>query len=244
MGAVMKLFCNGVRQVFRDAMLFSLLPAPFLLGAALWFGLPLADSIILREAGFTIQPWFPLSDAFVLVMTPVMFGMICAFLLLDERDEGVGIYYRITPAGGHAYLAARLGIPMLWAFITSLIVLGIFALALHNIAVILIAAVLALFQGVIACMLLAVVAGNKVEGLALAKIVNIMSLGLPAAWFIGAPYKYLLGFLPSFWMGEFIYRSTETGALALLLPALAGTLTSLVWIIVLTRAFLYKTNMA
>ena len=244
MGVVMKLFSSGVRQILRDGMLLLLLPAPFFLGAVLWFSLPLADTIILREAGFTIQPWFPLSDAFVMAMTTVMFGMICAFLLLEERDEGVGIYYRITPAGGHAYLAARLGIPMLWAFITSLIVMGCFALALHNIAVILIAAVLALFQGVITCMLLAVVAGNKVEGLALAKIVNIMSLGIPAAWFIGAPYKYLLGFLPSFWMGEFIYRSTEAGALVLLLPSLAGTLTSLLWIIVLTRAFLYKTNMA
>lgn len=243
MGAVMRLFYCGVRQVFRDGMLALLLPAPFLMGAVLWFGLPLADSILVRETGFTLRPWFILSDAFVMVMTAVMTGMIGAFLLLDERDEGIGLYYRITPMGGRAYLVARLGIPMIWAFLTSLIVIGFFALAMNNITVMLISALLATFQGVIACMLLAVMAGNKVEGLALAKIVNIMALGLPAAWFISPPYKYLLFFLPSFWMGEFIFRSTETGslqALQALLPGLAGTLVSLVWMVVLTRAFLNK----
>lgn len=243
MGAVMKLFTSGVHQVLRDGMLVILLPAPFLLGAVLWFGFPFADSILVRETGFSVQPWFPMSDALVMAMTTMMIGMICAFLLLDERDEGIGTYFRITPAGGRAYLVARLGIPMIWAFITTLVVMGLFALALDNIAVILTAAVLATFQGVIFCMVLAVMAGNKVEGLALAKIVNILILGLPAAWFISAPYKYLLGFLPSFWMGEVIYRSTEAGVSHILLPGLAGTLSSLAWIILLTRAFLNKTNM-
>ncbi len=242
MSAVLKLFASGVSQIFRDGMLALLLPAPFLMGAALRFGLPFADNILIREAGFSIQPWFPLSDAFVMVMTTVMIGMISAFLLLDERDEGIGIYYRITPAGGYAYLAARLGIPMVWALMTSLLVMGFFALALSSAAVILMAAMLATFQGVIACMLLSVVAGNKVEGLALGKIVNLLILGLPAAWFINEPYKYLTGFLPSFWMGEVIYRSTEAGISEVLLPFLAGSLVSVVWIIGLTRAFLYKAN--
>ncbi len=242
MGAVMKLFSCGVRQVFRDGMLALLLPAPFLMGAVLWFGLPLADSVLVREAGVTIRPWFMVSDAFVMVMTAIMTGMICAFLLLDERDESIGLYYRITPMGGRSYLAARLGIPMMWAFLTSLIVIGFFALAMNNFTVMLVSALLATFQGVIACMLLAVMAGNKVEGLALAKIVNIMILGLPAAWFISAPYKYLLFFLPSFWMGEFIFRSTEAGISQALLPGLAGAIASLIWIVILTRAFLNKTK--
>lgn len=240
MGVVMKLFSCGVRQVFRDGMIALLLPAPFLMGAVLWFGLPLLDSILRREADFSIQPWFVLSDAFVMVMTTVMTGMICAFLLLDERDEGIGLYYRITPFGGRAYLAARIGIPMIWAFLTSLIVIGFFALAMNDITVILISALLATFQGIIACMLLGVMAGNKVEGLALAKIVNILILGLPIAWFISAPYKYLFCFLPSFWMGEFIFQSTGEGISQALLPSLSGILMSVVWIMILTRAFLNK----
>jgi fluoroquinolone transport system permease protein len=163
-----------------------------------------------------------------MAMTPVMTGMVCAFLMLDERDEGIGTYYRVTPAGGRAYLAARLGFPMLWAFISSLLVIGLFALAVKNVAVIITAAVLGTFQGIITCMLLVVLAGNKVEGLALAKLTNFFVLGLPAAWFINAPYKYLLGFLPSFWLGEIMRASIANGALPVLLCGLAGILSSVV----------------
>ena len=240
MAAVMKLFFSGVRQILKDGMLVLLLPAPFLMGAVLRFALPVADSILLREKGLTISPWFPLSDAFVMAITPMMIGMVCAFLLLEERDEGIGIYFRITPAGGGAYLLARLGLPMVWAYITSLLVMAFFALAVANIADIIMVAALGTLQGVIACMLLAVLAGNKVEGLALGKLVNFLVLGLPAAWFISAPYKYLLFFLPSFWMGESILRSMQAGTSQVLLPSVAGALTSLIWIMFLTRAFLNK----
>lgn len=240
MSAVVKLFSNGVRQVFRDGMLLLLLPAPFLMGAALRTILPIFDGILAQSMGLSLYPWYPLSDVFVMAMTPIMTGMVCAFLILDERDEGIGTYYRITPAGGRAYLAARLGFPMLWAFISSLLVIGLFALVLEITAVILTAVVIGTFQGVIACMLLIVLAGNKVEGLALSKLTNLFVLGLPAAWFINAPYKYFLGFLPSFWMGEIVYTSTGHVASPVLLYGMAGILSSVVWIAALTRAFLYR----
>jgi fluoroquinolone transport system permease protein len=242
MSAVLKLFSSGVRQVFRDGMLLLLLPAPFLMGAALRVILPFADGILAQSISFRLYPWYPLSDVFVIAMTPIMTGMVCAFLILDERDEGIGTYYRITPAGGRAYLAARLGFPMVWALISTLLVIGFFALALENVSVILTTAVISTFQGGIACMLLVVLAGNKVEALALSKLTNFFVLGLPAAWFINSPYKYLFGFLPSFWMGEIVYSSTRYVASPILLYGMAGILTSVIWTAALTRAFLYKTS--
>jgi fluoroquinolone transport system permease protein len=242
MSAVLKLFSSGVRQVTRDGMLLLLLPAPFFMAAALRIILPIADSILTREAGFSLNFWYPLSDAFVIAMTPIMVAVVCAFLMLDERDEGIGVYYRITPAGGRAYLAARLGLPMVWAFISTLIVIILFALALADAAVILTTAVIGIFQGIIACMLLVVLAGNKVEGLALSKLTNFFIIGLPAAWFISSPYKYVFGFLPSFWMGEIVYTSAVSGSAPFLLYGAAGILSSLLWTAALTRAFLYKTS--
>ncbi len=242
MSAVMKLFTSGMRQVFRDGMLLLLMPAPFLMAAALWFGLPFVDSILVRETGFTIYPWFSLSDAFVMAMAPAMMGIVCAFLLLDERDEGIGIYYRITPAGERAYLAARIGIPMLWAYITSLLAIAFFALSVNNFVVILTVTAIGTLQGIIVCMLLSVLAGNKVEGLALSKMVNLLILGLPVAWFISGPYKYMFGFLPSFWMGDIINASMTGESSPILLQSLAGIISSLGWIFVLTRSFLLKTR--
>ena len=56
-------------------------------------------------------------DGFLLCLTPMFMAMICAFLLLEERDDGLCAYYQITPAAGKAYLAARIGIPMVCALV-------------------------------------------------------------------------------------------------------------------------------
>lgn len=136
MSAVAKLFVIGLRQIVRDGMLLLLVPAPFLMGAALRMLLPLAHSILAREMGFSLLPWYNLSDAFVMAMTPLLTATACAFLILDERDEGIGIYYGITPAGGRSYLLARLAVPMAWAFLSSVVVIWLFGLAVDTMAVI------------------------------------------------------------------------------------------------------------
>jgi fluoroquinolone transport system permease protein len=232
----LRLFLIGMRQIIRDGMLLVLIPAPFLMGAALRLLLPLADSILVRETGFTITPWYSLSDGLVLTVGPAMTTMISAFLILDERDEGTGAYYSITPAAGTAYLAARLGYPLIWAVISSVLVIRIFGLAIDNIGVLLAAVLVGTLLGLIGCMLVVVFAGNKVEGLALSKLTNLLMMGLPAAWFIAAPYKYILGFLPSFWLGEIILARPE----AFLPCGLAGIVVSLVWLAVLLRLFLRR----
>ena len=238
MNMSLKLFRIGMRQIMRDGMLLMLIPAPFLMGAALRVILPLADGLLSRELQFSIAPWYPLSDALVIVLTPLMVAMVSAFLILDERDEGTGAYYLVTPAGGGAYLLARLGYPMLWAFLVTLAVVRLLGLALTDPALLLVAAFLGSLQAVIGSMLLVVFAGNKVEGLALSKLTNFLMLGLPAAWFILSPYRYLFAVLPSFWIGEAILGREGGGGL--LLPALAGAALSLLWIILLTRQFLRR----
>jgi len=97
-----------------------------------------------------------------------------------ERDVGIGAYYGVTPAGIRAYLAARLGLPLLWTFISSRLVIGPFNLAAKDMAVIVIiaAALLGTLLGVTVCILLVVLASNRVDGLALSKLANFLVLGL------------------------------------------------------------------
>jgi fluoroquinolone transport system permease protein len=238
MSAVLKLFHVGLRQVLRDGMLLLLLPAPFLMGAAFRILLPFADGILIREIGFTLVPWYPLSDAFILSMAPLMTALVCAFVILDERDEGTGMYFNITPAGGRAYLMARMGLPMVWAYGSAVVALVLFGLTI-DLSVILTASVIGVLQGIISCMLLVTIAGNKVEGLALSKIANLLLLGLPVPWFIEAPYKYLFGFLPSFWIGEMIMTTNGDGIA--IFHVMMGIVTSLIWIALLFRLFLRRT---
>jgi fluoroquinolone transport system permease protein len=115
----------------------------------------------------------------------------------------------------------------------------LFGLAIDNIAVILTVTIIGTLLGVISCMLLVALAANKVEGLALSKLTNILALGFPAAWFLAVPHKYLFAFLPSFWMGEVVYKNGADLATILLL-GFGGVVSAAIWIGVLLNMFVKR----
>ena len=56
-------------------------------------------------------------------------------------------------------------------------------------------------------MVLASVAGNKVEGLALMKGMSIFMFAPVAAWFLDAPWRWLPALVPTTWPAEALWRS-------------------------------------
>lgn len=89
-------------------------------------------------------------------------------------------------------------------------------------------------------MVLVAIAGNKVEGLALAKLTNFFVLGLLFSWFIDPPFKYISGVLPTFWHGELIQGLGQYLGqhwVAMLPASTMGIVSSLIWIILLQRMF-------
>jgi len=209
------------------------------MGIALRLLVPFANRIILQELGFSIVPWYPISDSLLIVMTPVMTAMVCAFVILDERDEGIGVYYSVTPSGGRVYLISRIAIPMVWAFVSTVLVLSLFSLSIESFLVMLFCAFAGTMQGIVSCMILVTIAGNKVEGLALAKLTNLFLIGFIFSWFVSSPSKYIFGILPSFWIGELLL-SSEQGFANYVLPAILGVVCSLVWILILYRKFIRR----
>jgi fluoroquinolone transport system permease protein len=59
-------------------------------------------------------------------------------------------------------------------------------------------------EAVIAAVLLPAFARNKVEGLALTKLTNIMAV-VPLLALIPSPWRFLGGVVPSFWIGEIMF---------------------------------------
>lgn len=230
-----RIFKIGFRQILRDGMLLMLLPAPFLMGFVLKNIIPIIDSILVDKINFSISNWYRISDAMLISMAPILTAMIAAFVLLDERDEGTGAYYLITPSNGGAYLTARVFFPMLWAFFSSVLVMFFFALDVKDISIILCSSLIGTMQGGVFCMFLVSAAGNKVEGLALSKLTNILTMGFVVPWFISSPIKYVFGALPSFWIGELIKGTNVIFSTARL--CLIGVATSVIWIIVFIRIF-------
>ena len=234
MRMVYPIFSIGLKQSRRDGMLLFLLPSPFIIGGVFRLILPWAEVVLRREFSFHLTPWYQLSDAFLIMITPCMVAMVTAFLMLEELDEGLHLYYAITPAGGGNYLVARLLLPLVWALLCSILVEFIFGLADFSWWQIMITSFLSTIHGSALSLLVVVFARNKVEGLAYAKLMGVMNLGLLAVWLVKLPYQYLAAFLPSFWIGKILVEP-KSGAVFF------GLLTSLFWASFFLKRFLVKT---
>ena len=221
--------CNmGLLQLMRDGMLLALLLGPFLMGAASWSLLPLASKAIRAQWSLSIAPWYPLADAFVILMTSFMVSIAGAFVVLEELDERISQYYSVTPVAGTRYDAARLAAPMIWAFSCSIAVKALFGLSRYTMLQTLAVSVLACGNGFAVAALVATLSRNKVEGFALPKLAGISILGLPAAWFVRGPYQYLAAFLPSFWVGKLAAKPQA-------FDMVLGMVTCAAWIVVSVR---------
>lgn len=229
-----KLFKIGLLQTFRDGMLFALLPAPFLFGLFIKVALPIGDGLLQENLSFSLYPWYALADAMLIALTPVFLGMVSAFIILEERDEGTGLYYEITPVQGYSYLLARIGLPMIWAFLCSVTTALIFGISHTSLLQIISASIISTLVGISITMMTVSFAGNRVEGLAISKLSGLSFLGLLAAWFVPVPYKHLGAILPSFWVGELILNGFRG------IEFLIGFLTCLFWIYLFTRRFLQR----
>jgi fluoroquinolone transport system permease protein len=222
----------GLRQVMRDGMLLVLLPAPILIGLTAKLALPFANRLLEEEYSFSLFPWYGLADGTLLCLTPMLTAMAMAFLLLEERDDGLSAFYHVTPAAGCPYLLARIGIPLMWAFLMTSAVAGIFGISGLSAAVILCCSLISTLMGTALAMMLVALAANRVEGLALSKLMGISLLGLIAVWVVPEPYHYLFALLPSFWIGTILTEGPEPFPLTIAFSLCAF------WVFIFTRMFL------
>jgi fluoroquinolone transport system permease protein len=224
---MMRLIYGGFSLTRRDPMLLLLLFAPWLAGAALGLGLPALAPLLLSSLAFDLAPWYPLADMMMLMLTPMMAGMLSGFLMLDERDEGVGAYYAVTPIGGAGYLVSRLALPVLWSVAIAPLLMATFSLSQPALPRVLAAALVGGLAASSLALLLTAFAGNKVEGLAVGKMMGLIMMPSILPYFTASPWAMLAGIFPAYWMGAVL-----TGPWYLLLP---GVGVGLLWLWVLYR---------
>lgn len=234
MRQTIKLFQIGLKQITRDGMLFALVPAPVIIGLLFKLVIPFVNRIVEENLSFSLLPWYGLVDGALICLTPMLTAMITAFLLLEERDDGISAFYQVTPTAGYSYMVARVGFPMAWAILATIIITIIFGLSGLSIIVVLCCSLISTLMGIALAMMVVTMAANRVEGLALSKLMGISLLGLIAVWAIPAPYDYLTAFLPSFWIGRMITEGLG------LFPLVIALSLCFIWIFIFTRRFLTR----
>ena len=230
----MKLFEIGMKQVLKDGMLIALIPAPFLVGLFIKLAIPFINQILTKEFSFSITAWYGLIDGMLICLTPMFVSMISSFLIVAERDERLSDVAQMTPAEGYSYLFARIGLPMIWAFAVTMIVSKIFNISSLSTFTILDCSIISGFTGIFLAMMVVSIAGNRVEGLALSKLMGISFIGLILIWFLPAPYHFLMAFLPSFWIGKILLDGASFFSFIL------GLISCFLWIALFTRRFLKR----
>jgi len=188
------LSANDFKMVFRDPMLKGLLVVPLLSLAIIVWLVPYIASLypIVNQYNHTILMWGCLQTA-------VMFGFINGFIFLEEKDENVIDVLRVVPVSALGVIGFRLLLGVLISTIISTCMIVFGKLVIMPLGVALLVALQYSLLAPILTMLLAVLAKNKVEGLAHFKVYNLLVLAPILVYFIDVPWLHALALLPTYW---------------------------------------------
>lgn len=225
-----RLAAADMRLVARDPLLLIMPFVPFLAAAALRFVLPPAAAFIEGATGFRLLEYATLIRVVLMLFPGTFFGMMAGFLLLDDRDDGVSAYWGATPVGRTGYLAVRLTLFSLAAFVSGLAVGPVFGLGTlsppRGVSVALLGAVQTAFYA----LFLAAFAADKVEGLAVLKAMSGLDLA-PLAVLLPLPVRAVAWPFPQYWAAE-----AALGARPLI-ALLLGVAASVAWIAALASRY-------
>jgi hypothetical protein len=225
-----RLVAGDAMNVGRDPMLLfatgmSLAPA-----LAFHFGRAALDAAAL--GAFGLADFSRFVTPFVLLMPAVLVGWVTGFLLLEDRDEGTLLALDVTPVGKRGFLLYRVSITALLAIALTLYAWPL-ALPEADTPVVVGLCALVAASAIGFWVALPAIARNKVEGLALTKLTNLLAV-VPLLAAIPSPLRYAAGIVPTYWLGELLGLSPVAPAPHWLAVAL-GLATSLAVILVLLR---------
>lgn len=207
-----------IKNISRDIMLLILLPVPLVLAAALRLGFNSLAGLL--DRWIDLETYAALIFMFILNLGPLLTGMISGLLLVDEADDHVLPALAVTPPGRRGFLIHRLVSPCIWSFLVLLPVPLLSGLpveiSFYKMIPILI---LSSFAAAMEALIIAVLAKNKIEAMAIGKMTGILFMAPFIAWFVPGPWKFLGGIIPGLWVSLYAF-SGEAGKAALLLPPL------------------------
>jgi|GEM_PF-2899819 len=201
-----------IKQIWRDGALRLLLIAPVLILAVFVGGVPALGLWARAQYHFDWTPYRPFIAGFAAMLPPLLYGFMATFLVIDERDEGLIEYFRVTPLTARGYLRHRLG--MVWilgtvgaAFTLALLWPGGLSFWLW-----LSTGIILGIQGVLFTLTITALASNKVEALAMGKLAGLILLFPAMAYFTTSPFRYLAAPIPHFWVGHLLRQMARDGA--------------------------------
>jgi fluoroquinolone transport system permease protein len=131
----------------------------------------------------------------------MLFGMVYAFILLDENDLHILQVIAVTPAGKKNFLYMRMIVPAFMSFI-MVILCVILTNPVPNegwLRTIFVSFLLSA-QSPFIFLFIGSLAENKIEGFALSKLYGVFLIAVPLGLLLHHPWNYLAFFSPLYWV--------------------------------------------
>jgi fluoroquinolone transport system permease protein len=205
---------NDVRGTYRDPLLVMIVIAPVIWTTGVVILVPRFTEMLAERHNFDLVPYYPLIlTAFLLLTSIIIAGALAAFLILDEVDAGTLTALRVTPvplATFFAYRASTVVAITTVYVVATLSFSGILEPGL--IPALIPIGLLAGLSAVVTLLLIVAVASNKVQGIAMVRVLGMLIAGLPCLpWFIDSAWNLAFGVLPPYWVAKAFWVASDHG---------------------------------
>lgn len=205
---------NDIRGTYRDPLLVMLVLAPVIWTVGTVVLVPPLTTTLARRYAFDLVPYYPLVITGLLMLTSIIIvGGLGAFLVLDEIDAGTLAALRVTPVSLASFFAHRAA--------TVVAVTTVYVVATMSFSGILqpglVPALIPIglvtgLSSVVTLLLIVAVASNKIQGIAMLRLIGLVIAGLPClAWFVDSPWNLAFGLLPPYWPAKAFWVANDHG---------------------------------
>jgi len=201
-----RLFASDALNISRDPTLMFATAMSVVPAAAFWLWHGALDDAAL--AAFGVPQFSSYVAPVALVLPAFLVGWVTGFLMLEDRDDGALLAIDVTPVGKVGFLAYRLTITMAFAALITVVAARLIVADAGWPMALLFAALVAI-EAACAAFVLPAIASNKVEGLAVTKVLNVAAL-VPLVAIVPAPWRYVGGIVPTYWVGELLGLSSAS----------------------------------
>lgn len=236
---IQKLIMADVKNIKRDSLLILTILAPMLLTIFLRFTIPYINILLYSRFKFNLSNYYNIIMGMSIMLIPMIVGCMAGFILLEDKDENMLDYFSITPLGKKGYILYRLCSPITISIIFSLMLFFFSNLLQISFVRVLFVIVVASLEGPIITLIMGSFAENRVEGIAISKVIGVFFLLPILIHLINFDYKWIFAVFPTYWIIEMINNGRGSGSI-FLLYILVGLLTHIIYLLVLKKRFEYS----
>ena len=205
---------TDLRLLRRDSLAITVLLGPFGYAAIIWF-LPRITEFVADRWNVDIAAYHSvIISGFCVLGPPILVGAITAMQLLDDREQNTIAALRVTPVPPSAYPLYRMLVAFVLCAVSVAASLAITtALSpsewLRSLPVAVLSGLLAPVIG----LPMSTLGRNKVEGLAVLRVVGMAVFTLPLVPFfmLDSPWQVAFGVLPPYWPARTFWAAMDGG---------------------------------